>query len=81
MNMTVFFLVSRGADLELKNKDGWTAFHIAARTGDHQLIAYLADISPAAWNTVSRELTNCFQNVITKTFQQYFFILDPDQRI
>jgi ankyrin repeat protein len=56
----VFLSVRHGADLELKNKDGWTAFHIAARTGDHQLIAFLADISPAAWNTVSREQTNCF---------------------
>jgi ankyrin repeat protein len=64
--MSAFLTVSHGADLELKNKDGWTAFHIAARTGDHQLIAFLADISPAAWSTVSREQTNCFKGTVSR---------------
>ena len=56
--MNSFVPVSHGADVRLENKDGWTTFHIAARTGDLQLINYLADICPAARHTVSRDQTN-----------------------
>jgi ankyrin repeat protein len=52
--------VNYGADLNIANKDGWTAFHIAARTGDLQLLAYLADTSPTTWNTCSRNNNSIF---------------------
>ncbi len=34
-------LVAAGADVRLTNKDGWTPFHLAARTGDERVIAAL----------------------------------------
>jgi hypothetical protein len=55
-NRRALSVVSSGADVNIRNKDGWTAFHIAARTGDLELLAYLADTAPGAWNTVSRNM-------------------------
>ncbi|XP_025028765.1 ankyrin repeat domain-containing protein 16 isoform X3 [Python bivittatus] len=47
-------LVQHGANLLLKNKDGWNCFHIASREGDPRVIQYLLDASPGIWDTESR---------------------------
>jgi len=38
----VKLLTLHGADLRLSNKDGWTALHLATRTGDLEVLAFLA---------------------------------------
>lgn len=42
----VRILVEHGASLTLRNKDGWTAFHLACRTGNVSIVAYLLDRDP-----------------------------------
>lgn len=39
----VQFLISKGANVALKNKDGWTAMHLACKYGNIQTIRLLAD--------------------------------------
>merc|ERR1712216_988108 len=43
-----------GASIGLENKDGWTAWHLAVRTGDLTLLNLLLATSPQCWNTVSK---------------------------
>ena len=40
-------LVRYGAEVGLCNKDGWNAFHIAARSGNPDILQFLHDINPA----------------------------------
>ena len=47
-------LVEGGAKLGLKNKDGWTCFHIAVREGDVGIVNYLLNVDPYIWDTVSK---------------------------
>ncbi|XP_063164470.1 ankyrin repeat domain-containing protein 16 [Candoia aspera] len=47
-------LVQHGANVLLKNKDGWNCFHIASREGDPRVIQYLLDVSPGIWDTASK---------------------------
>eukprot|EP00096_Caligus_rogercresseyi_P015490 TRINITY_DN791_c0_g1_i1.p1 TRINITY_DN791_c0_g1~~TRINITY_DN791_c0_g1_i1.p1 ORF type:complete len:374 (+),score=73.35 TRINITY_DN791_c0_g1_i1:239-1360(+) len=42
-----------GADTSRVNKDGWTPFHLLARTGDSESIKYLLSIRPESWRTRS----------------------------
>lgn len=46
-------LVEHGANLLLKNKDGWNCFHIASREGHLQVLQYLLAVSPSSWDTES----------------------------
>ncbi|XP_054714802.1 ankyrin repeat domain-containing protein 16-like isoform X2 [Uloborus diversus] len=46
-------LVENGANLLLKNKDGWTAFHIASREGHIDVIKNLLLKNPNLWKTRS----------------------------
>ena len=50
---SVIALLDAGADTSLRNKDGWTAIHLAAREGDENVISALLQRDPSAWNTVS----------------------------
>ncbi len=52
-------LVGAGADLTLANKDGWTAFHLACRVGDVEIMDHLLSASGSAsgascWDTRSK---------------------------
>ena len=47
-------LLSHGADPSLRNKDGWTAFHIACRKGDPLVIDYLLTFAHDIWRTESK---------------------------
>lgn len=47
-------LLRHGADPALRNKDGWTAFHIACRTGDPLVVDYLLTFAPDIWRTESK---------------------------
>ena len=38
---------------DLKNKDGWTAFHIACREGHEDVIRYFLDLDASLWQTES----------------------------
>jgi len=49
----VKMLVCRGADLNLKNKDGWTPFHLAAREGDVEIMNTLIASNSQAMETES----------------------------
>uniref|UniRef100_A0A670JFX2 Ankyrin repeat domain 16 n=1 Tax=Podarcis muralis TaxID=64176 RepID=A0A670JFX2_PODMU len=47
-------LIDHGANPLLKNKDGWSCFHIASREGDPEVIRYLLGVSPTIWDTESK---------------------------
>ena len=47
-------LVQAGASLDLRNKDGWTAFHLACRQGNVGIVRYLLETAPQCWDTVSK---------------------------
>lgn len=47
-------LLSHKADPVLRNKDGWTAFHIACRKGDPLVVGYLLTVVPDIWRTESK---------------------------
>lgn len=47
-------LLEKGAKLSLVNKDGWTAFHLAAREGDVGILRIFVATDSKAWNTVSK---------------------------
>lgn len=47
-------LLRHGADPALRNKDGWTAFHIACRKGDPLVVDYLLTFAPDIWRTESK---------------------------
>ena len=51
---SIKLLIEAGADVRLVNKDGWTSFHLAVRTGDLSLLAYLLATDPECSVTVSR---------------------------
>ena len=42
----VRLLLSKEADVNLRNKDGWTAFHIAARAGSVEILELLLAQDP-----------------------------------
>lgn len=46
-------LVEAGASLTLTNKDGWTPFHIACRTGDIRIIRYFLALNEDIWQSKS----------------------------
>ena len=50
---TVRTLVSSGASLNLRNKDGWTPLHVACRQGNVDIVRYLLDTEPQCWETSS----------------------------
>jgi ankyrin repeat protein len=43
----------RGADVHLRNKDGWTAFHIATRADHARHMRLLLDVDANVWRTCS----------------------------
>ncbi|CAG0917970.1 unnamed protein product [Notodromas monacha] len=48
----VRFLVNEaGADVWLRNKDGWTCFHVACRSGNLDVVSFLLDKYPEIWDT------------------------------
>ncbi|XP_063679078.1 ankyrin repeat domain-containing protein 16-like [Bolinopsis microptera] len=47
-------LAENGADVKLTNKDGWNAFHIAARSGKVEVLKYLLELNSDLINTVSK---------------------------
>lgn len=47
-------LVQNGANLRLRNKDGWNCFHIAAREGQTNILNYLLDSCTDIWNSCSK---------------------------
>ncbi|XP_069763709.1 ankyrin repeat domain-containing protein 16 isoform X2 [Narcine bancroftii] len=47
-------LVESGANLTLKNKDGWNCFHIACREGHREIIQYLLKVRPDIWDVESK---------------------------
>ena len=47
-------LVGYGASLSLRNKDGWTPFHIACREGHPDIVHFLLDTERSCWETVSK---------------------------
>uniref|UniRef100_A0A915J413 Uncharacterized protein n=1 Tax=Romanomermis culicivorax TaxID=13658 RepID=A0A915J413_ROMCU len=49
----VRLLIDRGADVQRKNKDGWTAFHIACRSGDAKKLQTIMEDDPKSWKTKS----------------------------
>lgn len=53
---TVQTLVSYGASLLLRNKDGWNPFHIACREGHVDIVRFLLDtkLNSSHWDTVSK---------------------------
>ena len=50
----VKILIEGQADLDLVNKDGWNAFHLAAREGDVDIMKFLLEKSPNCHKTVSK---------------------------
>jgi len=46
-------LLEAGADVTLRNKDGWTAFHVCVRTGDMDMVTYILTKDEKAWDTSS----------------------------
>ena len=50
----VEILVEYGASLSLRNKDGWTPFHIACREGHPEIVRFLLDTDGSCWETVSK---------------------------
>ncbi|XP_066278888.1 ankyrin repeat domain-containing protein 16-like isoform X2 [Branchiostoma lanceolatum] len=53
-NLTVVKLLREaGADLTIRNKDGWNCFHIACREGDVNILNYLLDCDSTLWDSVS----------------------------
>ena len=49
----VQMLVQAGASLNLRNKDGWTPFHLACRQGNTEIVSFLLDTAPQCWETQS----------------------------
>ncbi|XP_013412399.1 ankyrin repeat domain-containing protein 16-like [Lingula anatina] len=47
-------LIQRGANISLKNKDGWNCFHLAVRVGYASILNYLLDCDELVSNTVSK---------------------------
>lgn len=47
---TVHVLLDHKADPHITNKDGWTAVHIACRTGHYDIVKLLLDSFPALAN-------------------------------
>ncbi|KAJ0039382.1 hypothetical protein NL108_016324, partial [Boleophthalmus pectinirostris] len=47
-------LLDHGADLSLKNKDGWSAFHVASREGSAEVVLLLLQRSEQVWRTESK---------------------------
>ena len=47
-------LTNANADPGLTNKDGWTCFQLAVRTGDLDILSHLLDLDPKLWKTVSK---------------------------
>ncbi|XP_035673820.1 ankyrin repeat domain-containing protein 16-like isoform X2 [Branchiostoma floridae] len=53
-NLTVVQLLrDAGADLTIRNKDGWNCFHVACREGDVDILSYLLDCDGTLWESVS----------------------------
>ena len=51
---TIQSLVEHGASLSLRNKDGWTPFHIACRGGSYEVVRFLLETDPRCWDTKSK---------------------------
>ncbi|CAL1569163.1 unnamed protein product [Knipowitschia caucasica] len=47
-------LLAHGADPQLKNKDGWSPFHMACREGSVEVVLLLLSHSAQLWRTESR---------------------------
>ena len=47
-------LINVGANIDFRNKDGWTTFHIACREGDDEIIDYLLSVNSSLWKTSSK---------------------------
>ena len=50
---TVLELLEAGGEPRTVNKDGWTALHLAVRTGDLELVQLLAAASPDSCTVLS----------------------------
>lgn len=73
-------LLEKGANPSLKNKDGWTAFHIACREGDPAVIKRLLLADSELWRTESKTKRTPLHTAGTNTHAQthtclfHFFI-------
>lgn len=47
-------LLTHGANVDLKNKDGWSPFHIACREGSAAVVTLLLQRSGTVWKTESK---------------------------
>lgn len=72
-------LLEQGANPSLKNKDGWTAFHIACREGDPAVIQRLLLANSELWRTESKTkrtpLHTAGTNTQTHTCLFHFFFI------
>ena len=50
----VQMLVHAGASPNLRNKDGWTSFHLACRQGNIGIVTFLLERAPQCWDTASK---------------------------
>ena len=55
---SISLLVEYGAKVELKNKDGWTAFHLCCAEGHDQTAKWFLDHFDCVWDTQSNNGTS-----------------------
>ena len=65
-------LIQFKARIDLRNKDGWTAFHIACRTGNPEIVKYFLQIDGNAWNSKSNIGRTPFHTACKKSQFHYF---------
>ena len=68
-------LVNAGANISLKNKDGWNSFHIACREGHSTIINYLLDVDPNCWQTISHNKRTPLHTVGLLISIHHWFVL------
>lgn len=52
-------LINHGANLELRNKDGWSPLHIACRAGNIDIIKLILKIKPSLAVSASNNGRTC----------------------
>lgn len=53
MSKVVDMLLKAGAQTQLQNKDGWTPFHVACKTGHVPIVQRLLEADPSAARLLS----------------------------
>jgi ankyrin repeat protein len=64
----IAFLVNHGADLKIRNKDGWTALHIAVREAHLNVVRYLLQFSDEKLLTSKTKNGRTVLHIAGKTF-------------